>query len=334
MMDYTVAVVGASGLVGRTMIKVLQERSFPVKKLRLLASARSAGTKLSFWGEDIPVEEISASAFENVDIALFSAGSAASREWAPVAVEHGVVVIDNSSAFRMAPNVPLIVPEVNPHALPDTAPRIIANPNCSTIQMVVALHPLQQRYGLRRVVVCTYQAVSGAGQKGVRQLEGELRGELMSERAFPHAIAGNAIPQIAQFADDGFTVEEHKMINETRKILEDTALAVSPTCVRIPVAHAHSEAVHVELSAPFDLAEVRALFAEQRGMVLLDDPDATAYPLATMAAGQDEVYIGRIRKDPSVENGLAFWVVADNLRKGAATNAVQIAELWRSLREQ
>lgn len=333
-MKYTVAVAGATGLVGRTMIKVLQERSFPVSRLRLFASERSAGTKLSFWGEDIEVQPISSEGFEGVDVALFSAGGAASRQWAPVAVEHGAVVIDNSSAFRMHDDVPLIVPEVNAHALPDASPRIIANPNCSTIQMVAALKPLQERYGLRRVVVCTYQAVSGAGQKGVDQLDAELRGGLPTKRAFPHAIAGNAIPQIAQFADDGFTVEEHKMINETRKILEDGMLGVSPTCVRVPIAHAHSEALHVELGKEYDLEDVRELLRNTPGLILLDDPDATSYPLAAMAAGRDEVYVGRFRRDVSVDYGLVFWVVADNLRKGAATNAVQIAELWKTLREQ
>lgn len=333
-MSYTVAIAGATGLVGRTMIKVLQERSFPVDRLRLLASERSAGTKLSFWGEDFEVQPISRDGFEGVDVALFSAGGSAAREWAPVAVECGAVVIDNSSAFRMHADVPLIVPEVNPHALPDASPRIIANPNCSTIQMVAALKPLKDRYGLRRVVVCTYQAVSGAGQQGVDQLEAELRGGLPTKRAFPHAIVGNAIPQIAQFADDGFTVEEHKMINETRKILEDAQLGVSPTCVRVPIADAHSEALHVELGRDFDLEEVRELMLNTAGIIVLDDPDATSYPLSAMAAGRDEVYVGRFRRDPSVENGLAFWVVADNLRKGAATNAVQIAELWRTLREQ
>ena len=333
-MRYTVAVAGATGLVGRTMIKVLQERSFPVGSLRLFASERSAGMKLSFWGEDIDVQPIAEDAFDGVDIALFSAGGSVAREWAPTAVEHGAVVIDNSSAFRMHGDVPLIVPEVNPDALPDASPRIIANPNCSTIQMVAALKPLQERYGLRRVVVCTYQAVSGAGQQGVDQLEAELRGELPTKRAFPHAILGNAIPQIAQFADDGYTVEEHKMINETRKILADAQLGVSPTCVRVPIADAHSEALHVELEKEFDLEEVRALLQNTAGIIVLDDPDATSYPLAAMAAGRDEVYVGRFRRDFSVKNGLAFWVVADNLRKGAATNAVQIAELWRTLREQ
>lgn len=333
-MSYTVVIAGATGLVGRTMIKVLQERSFPVGRLRLLAGERSAGMKLSFWGEDIEVRPISSESFEGVDVALFSAGGAASREWAPIAVEHGAVVIDNSSAFRMHDDVPLIVPEVNPHALPDSFPRIIANPNCSTIQMVAALKPLQERYGLRRIIVCTYQAVSGAGQKGVDQLDAELRGGLPTKRAFPHAIADNAIPQIAQFADDGFTIEEHKMINESRKILEDATLRVSPTCVRVPVAHAHSEALHVELGSDYDLDDVRELMRNTPGLILLDDPDATSYPLASMAAGRDEVYVGRFRRDPSVENGLAFWVVADNLRKGAATNAVQIAELWRSLHRQ
>jgi aspartate-semialdehyde dehydrogenase len=267
--------------------------------------------------------------FDGVDIALFSAGGATAQHWAPIAVERGAVVIDNSSAFRMHADVPLIVPEVNASALPDAAARIIANPNCSTIQMVVALQPLHARYGLRRVVVCTYQSASGAGQKGLDQLETEFRGGNSSVRAFAHPLMGNALPHIAAFEDDGFTTEERKMIDETRKIFGDESLAVSPTCVRVPVPYCHSEAVHVELSSAFDLEELRASLEEMAGVIVIDDPEATAYPLATIATGRDEVFVGRLRRDPTVEHGVIMWVVSDNLRKGAATNAVQIAELWR-----
>jgi aspartate-semialdehyde dehydrogenase len=281
--------------------------------------------------EVIPISENS---FDGVDVALFSAGGDVARRWAPIAVAHGAVVIDNSSAFRMHADVPLIVPEVNAAMLTDAVPRIIANPNCSTIQMVVALQPLYTHYGISRVVVCTYQSVSGAGKKGIDQLHNELQGLSTSVRAFPHPIADNALPHIAAFDDDGFTTEERKMIEETRKIFGDQSLRVSPTCVRIPVSLSHSEAVHVELEHPYELAEVRALLEHMPGVIVIDDPEATAYPLATIARGRDEVFVGRLRRDPSLDNGLIMWVVSDNLRKGAATNAVQIAELWRSLREK
>ncbi|MDX9758138.1 MAG: aspartate-semialdehyde dehydrogenase [Bacteroidota bacterium] len=333
MSGYTVAVVGATGLVGRTMLTVLEERHFPVTRLLPVATERSVGTPIPFGGENHTVLPLSADVFDGVDIALFSAGGAVARQWAPVAVAHGAVVIDNSSAFRMDSDVPLIVPEVNGDELRDATARIIANPNCSTIQMVVALRPLHARYGIRRVVVCTYQSVSGAGKRGVDQLETELRGENSSVRAFAHPIAGNALPHIAAFDDDGFTTEERKMIEETRKILGDERIAVSPTCVRVPVRYSHSEAVHVELQTSFALSDVRAALEEMPGVIVIDDPEATAYPLASIATGRDEVFVGRLRRDPSIENGVIMWVVSDNLRKGAATNAVQIAERWRALRE-
>ncbi len=334
MAGYTVAVVGATGLVGRAMLQVLEERNFPVGELRPVATARSAGTEVSFRGAMHRVVEVSEEAFVGVDVALFSAGGDTAKQWAPAAVAAGAVVIDNSSAFRMHPDVPLIVPEVNPAALQGAAPRIIANPNCSTIQMVVALEPLRARYGIRRIVVCTYQAVSGAGKKGVDQLRTELEGKNAVVRAFAHPIAGNALPHIAAFDPDGFTTEERKMIEETRKIFGDPEIRVSPTCVRIPVGTSHSEAVHVELAAAYELEDVRAMLESAPGVIVIDDPESTAYPLATNATGRDEVFVGRLRRDPSVDNGLIMWVVADNLRKGAATNAVQIAELWRMLREQ
>lgn len=330
---YTVAVVGATGLVGRTMLQVLEERGFPVGRIVPVATERSAGKTVTFAGRGYEVQAIGDNVFDGVDIALFSAGGATAKHWAPIAVAHGAVVIDNSSAFRMQEDVPLIVPEVNASALPDASPRIIANPNCSTIQMVVALQPLHARYGLRRVVVCTYQSASGAGQKGVDQLETELKGENSSVRAFAHPIVGNALPHIAAFEADGFTTEEHKMIDETRKILGEPLLAVSPTCVRVPVPYSHSEAVHVELKSAFDLDELRSALENMAGVIVIDDPEATAYPLATIATGRDEVFVGRLRRDPTVEHGVIMWVVSDNLRKGAATNAVQIAEHWRMLRE-
>lgn len=328
MKTYSVAVVGASGLVGRKMLQVLEERAFPVGNLRLLTSARSAGTALMFNGKTYQTEEVSENGFQGVDIALFSAGGDASRRWAPVAVNAGAVVIDNSSAFRMTDGVPLIVPEVNPGDIDDARPRIIANPNCSTIQMVVALKPLHDRYGLRRIVVSTYQSVSGAGKRGVDQLQAELAGEEAPDPAFPHPIAQNAIPHIAAFNESGFTVEEEKMINETRKILGDPQLRVSPTCVRIPVRASHSEAVHVELNAPFELDDARTLLDSFPGITIIDDPSRLLYPLASEAAEKDDVFVGRLRRDPSVEHGLIMWIVSDSLRKGAATNAVQIAELW------
>jgi aspartate-semialdehyde dehydrogenase len=328
MSAYCVAVVGATGLVGRMMLRVLEERDFPIRELRVLASERSAGTSVRFHDREYIVAPVTAEAFDGVDVALFSAGGAASKEWAPVAVAHGAVVIDNSSAWRMDEDVPLVVPEVNPHAIPDTKPRIIANPNCSTIQLVVALRPLQDRYGLKRVFVSTYQAVSGAGQKGIDQFDGELVGGSPIEMVFPHRIVGNAIPQIAGFLDNGYTAEEMKMVNETRKILDLPTLPVSVSCVRIPVPNAHSEAVHVELERDFELDALRAALATAPGIVLLDEPANNLYPLALDVSGRDEVFVGRLRRDMASPHGVAMWIVADNVRKGAATNAVQIAELW------
>lgn len=330
---YTVAVVGATGLVGREMIAILEQRGFPVKSLVPLASARSAGEHLQHAGKDYRVEDASApGAFEGVDIALFSAGGAASRELAPVAAEAGAVVIDNSSAWRMDPEVPLVVPEVNPEAAAGyTAKRIIANPNCSTIQMVVALQPLHERAGLRRVVVSTYQAVSGAGKEAMEEL-GEQVQAIFNVREpemkkFPKRIAFNCLPHIDGFEDDGFTKEEHKMINETRKIMGLPELKVSATCVRVPVFNGHAESVLAEFAEPLSVAEARAALLGAKGVVLMDDPANGEYPTQLEAEGQDGTYVGRLRRDPSCDNGLSLWVVADNLRKGAATNAVQIAEI-------
>jgi aspartate-semialdehyde dehydrogenase len=319
------AVVGATGLVGSTFLKVLEERDFPYENLYLMASSKSAGSKLGFRGREYIVEELTEHSFDKpIDIALFSAGGGTSERFAPIAAAKGAVVVDNSSAWRMDENVPLVVPEVNPQ---DIAKHkgIIANPNCSTIQAVVALKPLYDRYGLRRVVYSTYQAVSGTGLAGIRDLEEGLKGNDV-KLAYPHAIAGNCLPHIDVFLENGYTKEEMKMVNETHKILGDGKIAVTATTVRVPVFNSHSESVNAELLKPFELSELRALLAAAPGIVVVDDPSKNEYPLARDAAGRDEVFVGRIRRDFSVENGVNLWVVADNVRKGAATNAVQIAE--------
>jgi len=327
MKAYTVAVVGATGLVGRKMLDVLAERRFPVKTLRLLASARSAGKKITFAGRENIVEELTSDSFSGVDIALFSAGATVSKTYAPIAANKGALVIDNSSAFRMDPEVPLIVPEVNPEKV--TAHKgIIANPNCSTIQMVVALKPLHDRWKIRRIVVSTYQSVTGAGKHGVDQLEAELARHPHPERKFPHAIAFNVLPQIDVFVDGGNSKEEWKMVNETPKIMGDSNIKITATCVRVPVYGGHSEAVNVEFEQPYTLEEVRETFSHAPGVCLQDDVTQSIYPMPTSAHNKDEVFVGRLRRDETVPNGLNLWIVSDNLRKGAATNAVQIAEAW------
>ncbi|TCD47856.1 aspartate-semialdehyde dehydrogenase [Chlorobium sp. N1] len=325
-----VAILGATGLVGRTMLQVLEERNFPATEIVPLASRRSAGQTVTFQGREFVIREPSAEAFRGVDIALFSAGASASREWAPVAAAEGAVVIDNSSAYRMEEGVPLVVPEVNPEAifrLDGTAEKIIANPNCSTIQMVVVLKPLMERYGLRRVIVSTYQSVTGKGKAGRDALESELAGERQEEFTHFHQIAFNAVPQIDVFTDNGYTKEEMKMVNETRKIMGDPSLSVSPTTVRIPVYGGHGESLNIELEKGFDIGEVKALLAGSPGIVLQDDPSARVYPMPLTSYEKDEVFVGRIRPDYWHPNTLNLWIVADNLRKGAATNAVQIAEV-------
>ncbi|MDR2088955.1 MAG: aspartate-semialdehyde dehydrogenase [Clostridiales Family XIII bacterium] len=319
------AVVGATGLVGGTFLKVLAERNFPYEQLYLMASANSAGSKIEFQGREYTVEELTEHSFDKpVDIALFSAGGGTSEKFSPIAAKKGAVVVDNSSAWRMDANVPLVVPEVNPQEIAKHK-GIIANPNCSTIQAMVALKPLHDRYGIKRIVYSTYQAVSGTGLKGIRDLEEGLKGNDL-KIAYPHAIAGNCLPHIDVFLENGYTKEEMKMINETHKILDDDRIAVTATTVRVPVFDSHSESINVELEKPFELAELRALLAASPGLVVVDDPAKNEYPLARDAAGRDEVFVGRIRRDFSVENGVNLWVVADNIRKGAATNAVQIAE--------
>ena len=328
-----VVIVGATGLVGRTMLRVLEERAFPLRNVYPMASARSAGKRLNFRGERIRVEVLTAPRLAScgAQLALFSAGASVSREFAPVASKAGTLVIDNSSAFRMDPEVPLVVPEVNAGTI-RRHHGIIANPNCSTIQLVVALKPLHDRFTIRRIVVSTYQAVTGAGQKGHDQLMSELAGRMPKAAKFPHPIAFNALPQIDEFREDGYTREEHKIMAETRKILGDESIRVTATCVRVPVVGGHSEAVTVEFARPFTLEEVKSILQGAAGVVLLDNPAAGAYPMAVTANERDEVFVGRIRRDPSAENSLNLWIVADNIRKGAATNAVQIAEEWMKAR--
>jgi len=325
-----VAVVGATGAVGNMMIKVLEERNFPVSSIKLLASKRSAGKKLSFRGKAVDVQELTEDSFDGMDLALFSAGASVSRKFAPIAASRGCVVVDNSSAFRMDPNVPLVVPEVNPKALKNHK-NIIANPNCSTIQMVVALKPLHDRVGIKRIVVTTFQAVSGTGQKAIVELEEQVKawsqGKPIEKKVYPHQILFNCLPHIGSFLDNGFTEEEMKMLNETRKIFDDPSIEVCATTVRVPVFYGHSESVNVELKGPLSVEEVRELLESAEGVRMVDNPSAAQYPLPIDAAGSDLTFVGRIRKDPSVENGIVMWIVADNIRKGAATNAVQIAEI-------
>lgn len=330
MAGYRVAILGATGLVGGEFLKVLAQRKFPVAELRLLASDRSAGARLAFEGAELAVEEATPESFRGIDYALFSAGADISRTFAPAAAAAGAVVIDNSAAWRMEPDVPLVVPEVNP----DDAFEhhgIIANPNCSTIQMVVALYPIHQVNPLERVVVSSYQSVSGTGSAAMEELDLQSRallaGEPIEPRVYPHQIAFNVLPHIDVFLDNGYTKEEWKMLQETRKIMHVPDLPLSATTVRVPVPIGHSEAVNVELTRPMSPAEARAILARAPGVIVVDDPEAAQYPLASVAAGRDEVFVGRIRADVSHPRGLVMWIVSDNLRKGAALNAVQIAEL-------
>jgi aspartate-semialdehyde dehydrogenase len=325
-----VAVVGATGAVGNLMVKVLEERSFPVGELTLLASARSLGKTLSFKGTELPVHELREDSFEGIQVALFSAGGSVSKKFAPIAAQAGCVVIDNSSAFRMDPRVPLIVPEVNPDAV-SPHPNIIANPNCSTIQMVVALKPIYDAVGIKRIVVTTFQAVSGTGKRAIEELRQQVtdlvQGKEVRREVYPYQIAFNCFPHIGAFLENGFTEEEMKMANETHKIFNDPEIAVCATTVRIPVYFGHSESVNIETRRPVTVGRVRSLLEDAPGVRVVDDVSQLRYPVPLEAAGRDETLVGRIRLDPSVENGLALWVVADNIRKGAATNAVQIAEL-------
>jgi aspartate-semialdehyde dehydrogenase len=329
---FNVAVAGATGAVGNQMITCLEERSFPVKSIKFLASHRSAGRKLRFKGDTVVVEEMTEDSFKGVDIALFSAGGSTSKQFAPIAAESGCVVVDNSSQWRMDPDVPLVVPEVNPHAIAQyTKKGIIANPNCSTIQMVVPLKPIHQKFEIKRVVVSTYQAVSGTGKKAVDELFDQTRAILnfqeIENKVYPHQIAFNCLPHIDVFLDNGYSKEEVKMVNETRKILEDDSIGITATTVRVPVFYSHSESVNIETHQPISAAEVRTLLEKEPGVVVVDDLEKNLYPLAIDAAGRDEIFVGRIREDESIPNGINLWVVADNIRKGAATNATQIAEV-------
>ena len=320
-----IAVVGATGVVGSTFLKVLEERDFPFENIYMMASARSAGKTVTFKGKEYVVEELTEHSFEkDIDIALFSAGGSTSEKYAPIAAKCGVTVVDNSSQWRMDPEVPLVVPEVNPDDI-DWNKGIIANPNCSTIQAMVVLKPLHDKYKIKRVIYSTYQAVSGSGVKGITDLEEGLKGNDKCE-AYAHPIAGNCIPHIDVFLENGYTKEEMKMINETHKILGDDTIKVTATTVRVPVFDSHSESINIEFENPIDVDEVRETLANFPGIVVQDDPANNVYPLARNAAGTNEVYVGRIRRDFSVENGINLWVVADNIRKGAATNAIQIAE--------
>ena len=324
MKKYNVAIVGATGLVGRTFLKVLKERNFPVEKLYLYASARSAGKTVNFVGKDYTVIELKDENIkDDIDVALFSAGGSMSKEYAPKFKAKGAIVIDNSSAWRMEKDIPLVVPEANPEAL-DGHNGIIANPNCSTIQVMPVLKVLADKYGLKRVVYSTYQAVAGSGQKGIDDLEANLKGE--PSKNYPHQIAFNLLPHIDSFLDNGYTKEEMKMVEETRKILGLPDLKVTATCVRVPVKMGHAVSVNVELEKSFDLKDVFKAFEEKEGVVVKDDVSKNVYPMPIEAEDTDEVYVGRIRRDESVENGLNLWVVADNIRKGAATNTIQIAE--------
>ncbi|MFQ6078388.1 MAG: aspartate-semialdehyde dehydrogenase [Thermodesulfobacteriota bacterium] len=329
---YRVCIVGATGVVGREMFSILEERDFPVSDLKLLASERTAGTTQEFKGEKLKVQVLREDSFKGMEIGLFSAGGSISQKYAPIASEEGCVVIDNTSAFRMDPEVPLVVPEVNPHAIADYDHKgIIANPNCSTIQMVVVLKPIHDVAKIKSVIVSTYQSVSGTGKEAIRELEKQTlaifnQRELKSE-VYPHQIAFNCIPHIDVFSENGYTKEEIKMINETKKIMEDESIGITATTVRVPVFYGHSESVNIETTKKITPDEVRDILAQAPGVKVVDNPRKNEYPLAIYATGKDETFVGRVREDPSIEKGIDMWIVSDNIRKGAALNAVQIAEI-------
>ncbi|MDX9773313.1 MAG: aspartate-semialdehyde dehydrogenase [Bacteroidales bacterium] len=319
-----VAIVGATGMVGRMMLKVLEERNFPVDRLFPAASERSEGREVIFRGKPVNVISVMEAVEAVPDVALFSAGSSTSKEWAPVFAENGTIVIDNSSAWRMEKGIPLVIPEINATSI-TAGNRIIANPNCSTIQMIMAVAPLHREYGVRRLVISTYQSVTGTGVKAVTQLDNERRG-LSGEMAYPYPIDMNCLPQCDVFLDNGYTKEEMKLVNETHKILDDEEIRVTATAVRVPVKGGHSEAVNIEFDREFDLDRVRAILSDTPGVIMYDNPAENKYPMPIIAFGHDEVFVGRIRRDYSQDKTLNMWIVADNIRKGAATNAVQIAE--------
>jgi len=329
---HAVAVAGVTGAVGLEMIKTLEQRKFPVGSIKLLASERSVGKELRFNGKPVKVEKLTKDSFKGVQIALFSAGASRSLEFAPAAASSGAVVVDNSSAFRMEPDIPLVVPEVNPQAIAQYKKRgIIANPNCSTIQMVVALKPIHDVARIKRIVVSTYQAVSGTGLKAIEELLVQTRAILSSQevqkKVYPHQIAFNCLPHIDVFMENGYTKEEMKMVNETRKIMEDPSIRVTATTVRVPVLHSHSESVNIETEKKLTPQKVREILSRASGVRVVDNPALNEYPLAIHAAGRDETFVGRIREDESIPNGINMWIVSDNIRKGAALNAVQIAEI-------
>jgi len=328
--ELVVAVAGATGAVGREMLKTLEQRNFPARTVKALASSRSIGIKLPYADTELTVEELTEKSFEGVDLALFSAGGSISKKFAPCAVKSGCVVIDNSSAWRMDPEVPLVVPEVNPDDV-DWHKGIIANPNCSTIQMVVALKPLHDVAKIKRIIVSTYQAVSGSGQKAIDELETQVRQLFnMKEpeaKVYPYQIAFNCLPHIDVFSDDDYTFEEIKMIKETVKIMGDDSIRVTATTVRVPVFYGHGESVNIETEKKITAKEARVILSQAPGVTVYDNPSEKIYPMPIMAAGEDDVFVGRIREDKTIDNGLNLWIVADNIRKGAALNAVQIAEL-------
>ena len=323
-----VAVVGATGLVGQIMLKVLEERAFPVHEFYPVASQQSIGKKVLFNGMEHAIVSVEDAIAAKPDLVLFSAGAAASKEWAPKFAEAGCTVVDNSSAWRMIEGIPLVVPEVNGHVLTSND-KIIANPNCSTIQLVVALNPIHQRFGINRIIVSTYQAVTGTGMKAVKQYQDEVKGQIPEAMVYPHPIFGNCLPHCDVFLENDYTKEEMKLVHETRKIMGDDSIRLTATTVRVPVKGGHSESVNIEFDSTGGIAdpsEVRTLLAATEGVVVIDDPGNFSYPMPLYAEGKDEVFVGRIRKDESLPNALNLWIVADNLRKGAATNAVQIAE--------
>ena len=329
---YNVAVVGATGAVGNEMVSILQERHFPVRQLKLLASTRSSGTQMEFKGKQHTVEVLDENSFGGMDIGLFSAGGSVSEKFAPVAGQAGCVVIDNTSAFRMDPQCPLVVPEVNPHAIAQYSQKnIIANPNCSTIQMVVALKPIHDVARIKRIVVSTYQAVSGTGKRAIHELEDQVlaiyNNREVPRQVYPHQIAFNCLPHIDVFFDNGYTKEEIKMVNETKKIMEDDSIRITATTVRVPVFYSHSESVNIETEKKLTADQVREILSKAPGVVVVDNPKKNEYPLALHATGKDETFVGRIREDDSIPNGINLWIVSDNIRKGAALNAVQIAEI-------
>ena len=330
MKKYNVAVVGATGAVGEEMRLVLEERKFPIEKLSLFASSRSAGKEYKYKEEKVVVRELKDDSFSGIDVALFSGGDEVSKHFAPLAVQQGTIVIDNGKYFRMDPQVPLVVPEVNPDDLKKHK-GLIANPNCSTIQMVVALKPIYDEAGIERVVVATYQSVSGTGKEAIEELKNQAasiaKGKEFKIKAYPYQIAYNVLPHIGSFKENGYTSEEMKMLNETRKILGDDNIRVAATTVRVPVYRAHSEVVHIETKKKISVQRTREILSAFPGIKVIDNPEKLEYPLPLFAEGKDEVFIGRIREDISTENGLVMWIVSDNLRKGAALNAVQIAEL-------